>query len=448
MRKMLVLLFIVCMLPLSGLAQGAKGTDSLFADALYPARDASGKWGYINYGGEWTLTPQWDYAHAFRGRYAVVGMGRMGTDGNPEGLIDKTGAYILPLSSSYLIGSGYDGYYYGGKDTGIYYVSYLASDGQEEKAGFVDIPSGYVSGPRWGDVWHWVNDSGLIAVRNHTDYSWGYADRATGSMVVPYIDGSVDPHQFYDGWQLVEHYTDEGDFIGSEYMDIQGRKLPLPDGIIPYDSFAGGLAAVGDLKTGLLGFIDTAGSLAIAPAYEFTYGFVNNHAVVEWTDGGRALIDRAGKPVGRAWQDAYDFSYGFARVEENDKSGFINEAGETVIEPVWDFATYFMSNGLCWVDDAAMGSSYLIDSKGSLVSDPIDILECMYVPRDGEYYDFSEGLKAVSRNGLYGFMNEKGAIVIPCTWSYAEDFVNGLAYVKKDGKMGYINHDGKIVYME
>lgn len=442
MKKILLLLLIVCMLPISTLAQETTNKENLFPDALYPAQGANGKMGYINYSGEWVIMPQWDYAEEFRGQYAVVGMDIAGTDDSLEGLIDKTGVYLMPLASSYLFDSGYDGGYYGGKDTGIYYVLYPESNGPAEKYGFVDIPSGYVSGPQWDSVWNWVDDSGLIDVRNDPDYLWGCVDRTTGNMVFPYMDGATDPHPFSEGWRLIEHYNDEDDFIGAEYVDMQGHKLQLPNGIVPFefDSFSRGLAAVCDQETNLLGFIDTAGNLVIKPAYEWTYGFVNGYAAVELTDGGWTLIDKAGKMIGGIWDRVDELSFGFVCVKKNDKYGFINEAGEIVIEPVWDYADYFRSNGLCWVEDKEKDCSYLMDVKGNLLSDPVDI------PGEGNYYDFSEGLAAVSRDGLFGFMNEKGDIVIPCTWSYAGDFVNGLAYVRNDDKTGYIDHNGEFVF--
>ena len=51
----------------------------------------------------------------------------------------------------------------------------------------------------------------------------------------------------------------------------------------------------------------------------------------------------------------------------------------------------------------------------------------------------------VSKEGLYGFMDATGELVIPCEWDEAEPFSEGFALVKKDGKYGYIDTTGELV---
>ena len=59
---------------------------------------------------------------------------------------------------------------------------------------------------------------------------------------------------------------------------------------------------------------------------------------------------------------------------------------------------------------------------------------------------FSEGLAAVQdENGLWGYMNKAGEIVIPCQWDEAEKFSGGIAVVTKDRKYGIINTAGELV---
>lgn len=53
--------------------------------------------------------------------------------------------------------------------------------------------------------------------------------------------------------------------------------------------------------------------------------------------------------------------------------------------------------------------------------------------------------KAVKRNGKYGYVNELGNLVIPCSWDDAHDFSEGLGAVEKDGKWGYIDETGTLV---
>jgi hypothetical protein len=61
--------------------------------------------------------------------------------------------------------------------------------------------------------------------------------------------------------------------------------------------------------------------------------------------------------------------------------------------------------------------------------------------------DYVDGLAPARANDdLYGYVNEKREIVIPCIYnSVGKTFNDGLSYVKKNGKYGYINKKGEAV---
>lgn len=70
-------------------------------------------------------------------------------------------------------------------------------------------------------------------------------------------------------------------------------------------------------------------------------------------------------------------------------------------------------------------------------------LEFMYADT---VFDFYEGLAAFrTLNGLYGYVDTNGTVVIPPIYSYASPFSDGLAPVKLGSKYGYINHAGEVV---
>ncbi len=62
-----------------------------------------------------------------------------------------------------------------------------------------------------------------------------------------------------------------------------------------------------------------------------------------------------------------------------------------------------------------------------------------------KYKKFSHGLAAIEINGKYGFINEKGDVVIPLRFDRVSSFKEGLAWIKLNGKYGYINNKGKLV---
>jgi len=61
--------------------------------------------------------------------------------------------------------------------------------------------------------------------------------------------------------------------------------------------------------------------------------------------------------------------------------------------------------------------------------------------------DFSEGLAVVTKNGLAGYINTTGEVVIPFQFVKAGNFSEGFAVVqtKEKGKYGYIDKNGELV---
>lgn len=57
--------------------------------------------------------------------------------------------------------------------------------------------------------------------------------------------------------------------------------------------------------------------------------------------------------------------------------------------------------------------------------------------------EFSEGLAPVRENGYYGYIDETGRYVIEPKYDYAENFNNNYAIIYEDGKPNFINKFGK-----
>jgi len=57
-------------------------------------------------------------------------------------------------------------------------------------------------------------------------------------------------------------------------------------------------------------------------------------------------------------------------------------------------------------------------------------------------YGYQEGLAQAFQNGLWGFANTSGQIVVPIQYDSVTDFTLGVARVEKDNKLGLIRPDG------
>lgn len=76
-----------------------------------------------------------------------------------------------------------------------------------------------------------------------------------------------------------------------------------------------------------------------------------------------------------------------------------------------------------------------IDEKGRIVIEPaFEVVSC-----------FGEGLAAVRLNGKYGFIDTTGNVVIPAQFNYAFGFREGLAWVEDGAGGGFIDKTGRIV---
>lgn len=79
-----------------------------------------------------------------------------------------------------------------------------------------------------------------------------------------------------------------------------------------------------------------------------------------------------------------------------------------------------------------------MNNKGEVIVEP----QYSYVG------SFSEDLALVRKEGKYGYIDKKGREVIPLKFDYAEDFKDGEALVRLKGVNGIINKHGKVFYMK
>lgn len=124
-----------------------------------------------------------------------------------------------------------------------------------------------------------------------------------------------------------------------------------------------------------------------------------------------------------------------AVVRIGDKFGCVNRKGAVVIEPVWDYILQgYKKNEILVAKDSLYG---YIDNKGRVLIKP-------------QYKDadlFSEGLAFVSNGEKYGYINLKGDTVIGFqfdenTWG---NFSKGYADITINSRSGYIDRKGEVV---
>lgn len=126
------------------------------------------------------------------------------------------------------------------------------------------------------------------------------------------------------------------------------------------------------------------------------------------------------------------------------RSGIIQADGNVKIAVSYDSITPFVENRALLLDKDGRRILGLVDNSGSIIKDFSG--EEIYVSR---YPHFKEGRLAYgNKEGLYGYLNDKGATVIEPRYYFAAPFQNGVAavqYAPSEEGYGLINQAGRSV---
>jgi hypothetical protein len=294
-----------------------------------------------------------------------------------------------------------------------------------------------------------------------------------------------------------------GQTSSSDYSSVRyGFCLPNGTEIIPpqynkAEDFSEGLAlvATGDIYKGYrYGFVNKKGIMQVTPQYKYGKSFSQGLAPVATADKEWKFIDPQGTvKIAGPFLDADIFSEGLASVSVphdlgsgvmSFKKGYIDLTGKMVIQPAYNYVMPFRNGfAVASVSESTNGSykSYqvLIDKTGKRITNQ-EFVTIYHLPSDGLYpvkisgssglnsekdvwgvvdtkgqlhaarfnaqpY-FSEGLASFRSDGLQGFMDKNGTVVVKPIYKTALNFHEGLAAVlTTDGLWGYINKKGEVV---
>ncbi|MBL8892846.1 MAG: WG repeat-containing protein [Planctomycetaceae bacterium] len=200
------------------------------------------------------------------------------------------------------------------------------------------------------------------------------------------------------------------------FIDSQDRMLIEPQ-FIQVGSFADGLAPVKlHRATSRWGFIDLKGNLVIEPQFDHVENFRNGIAKVGMVARDSILLSLIAD-IG----PALDYHY-------------IDRTGHEVREPRPEHYTTGKPNELIsFRQDGLFG---FVDADGNIIIKP------QFVAAS----EFTDGLACVCRERLFGYIDRTGEFVIPPRFQYANEFAEGLAGVQiEEGKWGFIDQTGKLV---
>ena len=484
-RLMLSLVMILCLTPLGAWAEET-------APALYLIRE-NGLWGYMNQAGEVVIEPQWITAEAFSDGWTIV----ESDEGN--GLIDASGMYAIQPSDCIRIEEfthAYTVYDYELKGYGFF----------DKASGFYQVPrADYDMIILWGE-----DGKGPIAVRN-TDCLTGYVSRTTGETVIPFrYTGESEDAAFNEGYALAANLTwldenevwhevlpdgepmpDNDDEIWGEgwryyLIDTAGKEVTFPNGLEPYTGVRQGVLVIHpdpNIQWGMTEDQEEDTKPEADDSFFFdSFGIARPDGTVVleprqlyylWAPDGEGMLCY----VGSSWGDCghmnlngevivpakyrietggpmpcYTFVNGYAVIK--DTTG--NETRIVLLAKDGREVASFhysdgecsrkllnvMPNGLVWACTSGPEFKLFRVEENELIPLSEETWE------DVDTSGFAEGMQAVCRNGLWGYIDEQAQWVILPQYSSADSFCNGLALVEKDGKLMYIDHSGAVVWEE
>ncbi len=341
-----------------------------------------------------------------------------------------------------------------------------------------------------------VAKSTLVPYYNSHYYLWGFKDSLTGKLVVPLQYDFTRP--FSDGMAYVSkggkagfidhtgklviglNYNEADDFRNGLALVVKEEKygfikktgkeaIPLKYDLA--EPFSDGLAYI--MTEGKCGYIDRTGKMVIKAEFNDAGNFTEG---VTWVlkEGGYGIIDKTGKwllPVQYNYEEFGHATEGMISFYSSSegKYGFFDRSGKIAITPSYDAVESF-SQGVAIVEQH--GKYGLIDKKN------IALLPCNYesiyrvpgypdllevIPEDDfqtwfynirlqnfmteagfeETGQFADGLCVVHYDGMAGYINAEGRLLIPVQYDYAGDFRNGVAVVEAESRMHIIDKTGK-----
>lgn len=331
----------------------------------------------------------------------------------------------------------------------------------EGRVGLIDRTGAVVLPPQFAPQDVSSESEGLVAVRQHG--LWGFVDERGHSPIAATF-ASASP--FSQGLSAVSlpgeprtfGYVDtSGHFVIAPRFEAanpfrEGRAIVVLHGVRGYVSRAGEFLPTAPDITG----VDFKGGLAKFADHD-RFGFLN---------------ERGERAIPAHFESAGDFSEGFAAVQVGQRWGYIDVTGKYLVRPRFVLAeafscgiakVAFSQTELGFIDvhgkqfgrfqaNADCRNGYAAAEQGELWGF-IDPSGAWVVPPKFEKFEggFVEGLAAVAESGhLFGYIGVDGKYAIEPRFSQAQEFVNGLARVEQERagvqEFGYIDHRGAFVW--
>ncbi|PKL49537.1 MAG: hypothetical protein CVV42_06020 [Candidatus Riflebacteria bacterium HGW-Riflebacteria-2] len=355
-------------------------------------------WGYIDVTGTFIIPEQFAAAEEFSSGTAII------TVNGKHGIIDTKGQYLLKPE-----------YYYIFKTPDYDFLKVYS----ELEVGLFHRTDGLIL-PVIYDHFDIYPDRVIIAKKDRKKCIVDFE----GQVLLPLTEADITP------------LGDECLLISSKdaltILDTRDKSATRTD-FKNIRKFCNELAAF-QAANGKWGFLDRELKPAIAPQYSWVSDFSWYQAAVE-SETGITIINNFGRPVDNPRVDKRPMRNhkGWQLVWFNDRLGVQDENGVWCIRPDYTNIRMF-STGVTLAKSDYYWTLHLLEE----------------IPSGNQRFEdvgfISENRCWVKSEGKYGYLDEKGKMLIPLQFDQAREMKNGMAAVKKNSRWGFINAQGEQVF--
>lgn len=284
---------------------------------------------------------------------------------------------------------------------------------------------------------------------------YGYLDQE-GNWVIPPVYESITP--FIQGRAFISTSKNSRNY---DMIDLEGNVIMKS--VDPVSDFKNGKAIVKvPIEIGerdiyqryKAGVIDREGNWIIPPLYddigEFNKGF---SIIIE--NGKKGVIDKNGNVIiPSLYKDIRQYSHHFNIKDDKKKVGLADINGKIIIQPKYED---------CWIREDGFiilknkGKYGLADLNGKTILKPtLDSMpgeseDSKSLSKDSllasqlfeKVRDFSDGMAAIKKNDLWGFIDLQNNLSIEPQFDEVFDFKNGFSVVNVSNHWGLIDKKGE-----
>ena len=386
----------------------------------------SGKTGFLDLKGNEVIITRYDGAYDFNSEgLAMVYKKKEGTTyTNLYGYIDKKGNEVIPLKYE-LLGTFFNGLV-------------EAKNPETNRYGYMDKTGKWVLQPVYLDAKSFDGSGGAWV--KMTDDKYHYINKTGKDLGTLTEKGGIYQTFGKDGFAVYE--TTDYPYV---LIDKTGKVIKQIDDCDGIYNFSEGIAGYKSKATGKYGFLDLNGNKIIPAEFDGFTGFVEGVSKVNKTIDGKTkygYIDNKGKIILPVLYDyAQSFKDGWGLIKKDNNYFFVDKNGNLKEPPgKYDELSEFRSGyalGKFKGSDVTPNTYHYINPK----------LEIEFSVLAWQAYLFWENVAVVSRdNKIYELMNKKGEVFKTLTGIETLTFCSeGILAIREKGKWGYINDKGDVI---